>query len=81
MMEISHDKLYVFTPFSLANPEMNGYNTRAKSQDYSYFLTSSPGKFFPLPFDFSVNKIRSESEGDVIAPANMPSAFADLAPP
>jgi hypothetical protein len=91
MMEINYDKIYIFTPFLLANSAIARYNYtehraqskehRAKSTDYNYFLTSSRGKFFPFLFDFSVNKIRSESEGDVIAPANAPSAFADLMPP
>jgi hypothetical protein len=33
MMEINYDKSYVFAPFALVNPEINGYNTRAKSQE------------------------------------------------
>ena len=82
---------FVFTHFPLANSAIARYNCtdhraqstehRAQSTDYNYFLTSSPGKFFPFPFDFPVNKIRSESESDDIAPANAPSAFADLMPP
>jgi hypothetical protein len=33
MMDVSYDKLYISSPFALANPEINRYNPRAKSQD------------------------------------------------